>query len=87
MIHPLLCMEPHVNQYHRFHMGHNYNTKDCIMMNDTIKGMIKKGRLAKYTKDEKRSWEDSPKKKQAPEKIVEVMANGKGKDTSSGEEK
>lgn len=48
--------------------------------------MIKKGRLEKYTKDDKRSWEDSSKKNQAHEKIVEVMVSGKGKDMSSGEE-
>lgn len=48
--------------------------------------LIKKGRLSEYTKYDKRGWKDSTKRRQYLKKVVEVMAEGKGKDVRNGED-
>lgn len=50
-----------------------------------IEGLIKKGRIFKYTKDGKRDQEDSTRNKQSPKKTVKVMAEGKFIETNNGE--
>ena len=54
---------------------------ECIMLKDLIKGLIKKVWLSKYTKDRKRSMEESLKKGQTPKKTIEVVVGRKGKET------
>lgn len=73
-------------KYCRFHKSHDHNTNNCVELKDAIEGLIKKGRLAEYIRDNKRGREDSLEKKQSRKKTVEVVVKGNDKDTSSEEE-
>lgn len=65
------------SNYFLFHKSHGYNTNDCIQLNDAIEGIIKNVWLSEYTKDEKMSQKESPKKKQSPKKVIEVVSRSK----------
>lgn len=52
---------------------------DCIKLKDAIEGIIKTIPLPEYTKDGRRTKEESLKKRQSPKKTIETVAEGKGK--------
>lgn len=46
-------------------------------MKDAIKWLIKKGFMFKYTKNDKRDWDDSSKSKHSLDKIIDYVTQGK----------
>lgn len=59
------CARTNKSKYYCFHKSHDHNTNDWIKLNDAIEVLIKMRRLSEYTKDGKRSKEDSPERKQS----------------------
>lgn len=45
--------QTHKSKYCCFHKIHGHNTNSCIQLKDAKEGLIKKGRLAEYTNDNK----------------------------------